>query len=221
MVNRLPLPRRLAARFVGHVLTFVARFIIAARADWKGIEPVRRQRIYFANHVSNADMPMLWSVLPPALRRETRPVAAADYWLKNNLRAFAGRDVFGAVLIDRRPEARTEDPLEKILEALDEGSSLIIFPEGNRNMTDDPLLPFRAGIFNMGSARPHVDLVPTWIANLNEIMPKGEIIPLPLICTVTFGAPIHVQEGEGKDAFLKRASTALASLAPPAQDENS
>ncbi|MFT5062237.1 MAG: hypothetical protein ACI9AX_002570, partial [Polaromonas sp.] len=85
----------------------------------------------------------------------------------------------------------------------------------------DPLLPFRAGIFNMGSARPHVDLVPTWIANLNEIMPKGEIIPLPLICTVTFGAPIHVQEGEGKDAFLKRASTALASLAPPAQDENS
>jgi len=219
MAHRMSLPRRLAARFVGHVLTFVARFIIAARADWQGIEPVPKQRIYFANHVSNADMPMLWSVLPPALRRETRPVAAADYWLKNKLRAFAGRDVFGAVLIDRRPEARTEDPLAKILEALDEGSSLIIFPEGNRNMTDDPLLPFRAGIFNMGSARPEVDLVPTWIANLNEIMPKGEIIPLPLICTVTFGAPIHVKEGEDKDAFLKRASDALASLAPPVQDE--
>ncbi len=218
MVNQMPLPRRLAARFVGHVLTFVARFIIAARADWKGIEPVPKQRIYFANHVSNADMPMVWSVLPPALRRQTRPVAAADYWLKNKLRAFAGRDVFGAVLIDRRPEARVEDPLEKILEALDEGASLIIFPEGNRNMTDDPLLPFRAGIFNMGSARPEVDLVPTWIANLNEIMPKGEIIPLPLICTVTFGAPIHVEEGEGKDAFLKRASDALAALAPPVAD---
>ena len=104
--------------------------------------------------------------------------------------------------------------MEKMLQALDEGSSLIIFPEGNRNMTDDPLLPFRAGLYNMGRARPHVDLVPTWVANLNEIMPKGEVIPLPLICTVTFGEPIHVAEGEDKDAFLKRAAEALVALAP-------
>ena len=219
MAKKLPLHRWIAARLVGHILTFVARFITAVRADWRGIEPVQKQRVYYANHVSNGDMPMIWSVLPPALRRNTRPVAAADYWLKNPLRAFTGRDVFRAVLIDRRPEARTEDPMEKILEALDEGSSLIIFPEGNRNMTDDPLLPFRAGLYNTGKARPDVDLVPTWIANLNEIMPKGEIIPLPLICTVTFGAPIHVEEGEDKDAFLKRAADALVALAPPAPEE--
>ena len=162
---------------------------------------------------------MVWAVLPPALRRQTRPVAAADYWLKNRLRAFAGRDVFGAVLIDRRPEARVEDPMEKILEALDEGASLIIFPEGNRNMTDDPLLPFRSGLYNMGKARPEVDLVPTWIANLNEIMPKGEIIPLPLICTVTFGAPLHVEKDEDKEAFLQRAAAALVSLSDPTFDE--
>ena len=105
------------------------------------------------------------------------------------------------------------------LEALDEGSSLIIFPEGNRNMTEDPLLPFRAGLYNMGVKRPHVDLVPTWVANLNEIMPKGEVIPLPLICTVTFGAPLHIKEGETKDEFLARASTALAALRPAEPDE--
>jgi hypothetical protein len=45
-------------------------------------------------------------------------------------------------------------------------------------------------------------------------MPKGEVIPLPLICTVTFGAPIHVQDGESKDDFLKRASDALLALQP-------
>lgn len=81
-------------------------------------------------------------------------------------------------------------------------------------MTDDPLLPFKSGLFNMGRARPDVDLVPTWIANVTEIMPKGEVIPLPLICTVTFGEPIHVGNDETKNAFLKRASDTLVGLAP-------
>lgn len=206
--------RRFAANITGHAITLLARVIAAPRAIWLGTEPVNKQRIYFANHTSNGDMPMIWSVLPVQMRRNTRPVAAADYWLKNPLRAFAGGEVFRAVLIDRRPENRDQDPMAKIVEALDEGSSLIIFPEGNRNMTDDLLLPFKAGLYNMGKAHPNVDMVPTWVANLNAIMPKGEVIPLPLICTVTFGTPIHVGDGESKDAFLTRASTALAALAP-------
>ena len=81
-------PRRIAAQLTGHAITLFARFITAVRADWRGIEPVPRQRVYFANHTSNGDMPMIWSVLPLALRRQTRPVAAADYWLKNKLRAL-------------------------------------------------------------------------------------------------------------------------------------
>ena len=214
MSARLSLPRRIAADIAGAAIRLFALFVTAARAEWRGIEPVRRQRVYYANHVSNGDMPMIWSVLPPVIRRRTRPVAAADYWLKNPVRAFMGRDVFNAVLIDRRRDVERADPMEAILAALDEGSSLIIFPEGNRNMTDDPLLPFRAGLYNMGVARPDVDLVPTWIANLNAIMPKGEVIPLPLICTVIFGAPIHVADGESKDDFLARAAGALADSRP-------
>lgn len=205
--------RRIAARIVGNCIRLFARAITAVRADWQGIEPVPRQRVYYSNHTSNGDMPMIWSVLPPALRREVRPVAAADYWLKNKVRAFVGPEVFNCVLIDRRPEVN-DKPMDKILAALDEGSSLIIFPEGNRNMTDADLLPFKAGLYNMGLARPEVDLVPTWVANLNTIMPKGEIIPLPLICTVTFGAPVHVADGETKDAFLARAAKALSDLKP-------
>ena len=205
--------RTFAARIVGQAIRIFARAITAVRADWRGIEPVPRQRVYFANHTSNADMPMIWSVLPPALRHTVRPVAAADYWLKNSLRAFVGPEVFNCVLIDRRPEV-DDKPLDKIIEAIDEGASLIIFPEGNRNMTDAPLLPFKAGLYNIGMARPEVDLVPTWVANLTEIMPKGEVIPLPLMCTVTFGSPLKIQAGESKDAFLKRASDALLALAP-------
>ena len=205
--------RRLAARIVGQAILILVRSLTAVRADWQGIEPIPRQRVYYSNHTSNGDMPMIWASLPPALRREVRPVAAADYWLKNKLRAFVGPEVFNCVLVDRRPEVK-DKPMDKIIAALQDRSSLIIFPEGNRNMTDDPLLPFKAGLFNMGVAMPQVDLVPTWVANLNEIMPKGEIIPLPLICTVTFGAPLHVAEGESKDDFLRRAEQALVDLKP-------
>lgn len=210
--------RTMTARIAGHAIVLFAKAITAVRADWRGTEPVPQQRVYFGNHTSNGDMPMIWSVLPPAIRRQTRPVAAADYWLKSPLRAFAGAEVFRAVLIDRRPEARSEDPMTLILAALDQGASLIMFPEGNRNMGSDPLLPFKAGLYNIGRARPDIDLVPAWIANLTAIMPKGEVIPLPLMCTVTFGPPLRVQDGEAKNAFLVRAAAALAALRPGAPE---
>jgi 1-acyl-sn-glycerol-3-phosphate acyltransferase len=66
--------RPVAARIVGHCIRLFARAITAVRADWQGIEPVPRQRVYYSNHTSNADMPMIWSVLPPVLRRTVRPL---------------------------------------------------------------------------------------------------------------------------------------------------
>lgn len=201
-----------AAGVTGQAISLFARFITAPRAIWQGIAPEPRQRVYFANHGSNGDFVLIWTVLPAPLRRQTRPVAALDYWLTSPIRAFIGRDVFNAVLIDRRPEARTSDPVKQMAEALDQGASLILFPEGQRNATEAPLLPFRSGLYHLARARPGVDLVPVWIANLNRVMPKGEIIPVPLICTLTFGAPLHLQPDEPKEAFLARASNALLSL---------
>lgn len=204
--------RQLAARVMGEAISLFARFVTAPRAIWRGIAPERCQRVYFANHTSNGDFVLLWTVLPAPLRRQTRPVAALDYWLRSPMRAFIGRDVFNAVLIDRRPEARTSDPVAQMVEALDQGSSLILFPEGQRNTSDEPLLPFKSGLFHLARGRPDVDLVPVWIANLNKVMPKGEVIPVPLICTLTFGAPLHIEAGETKEVFLSRASDALLAL---------
>jgi 1-acyl-sn-glycerol-3-phosphate acyltransferase len=208
--------RKFAARLTGRAISTFARFMTAPRAIWQGIEPVPQQRIYFANHSSNGDFVLLWTALPTPLRRQTRPVAALDYWLTSPLRAFIGREVFNAVLIDRRPEARTEDPVSQMVAALDQGSSLIIFPEGQRNISEAALLPFKSGLYHLAKARPGVDLVPVWIANLNRVMPKGEIIPVPLICTLTFGAPLLVEPDETKEAFLARAAQALLALKAPA-----
>ena len=196
-----------------------ARLITGVRGEWRGSAPELRARVYFANHRSHADFVLVWTVLPARLRRVTRPVAAADYWLTGRLRAFFGQRVFGAVLIDRNPGTRAADPIAAMATALDVKSSLILFPEGTRNTTEQPLLPFKSGIYHLAKARPEVEFLPVWIENLNRVMPKGEFIPIPLLCTVTVGAPIVLELGEDKGAFLDRCRAALLALAPRSGDD--
>lgn len=192
-----------------------ARLVTGVRGEWRGCGPHPRPRVYFANHRSHADFVLIWTVLPASLRRLTRPVAAADYWLKGALRAFVGTRVFRAVLIDRSPGANGDvDPVAIMASALDQQSSLILFPEGTRNTGEEPLLPFKSGLYHLAKRRPDVELVPVWIENLNRVMPKGEVVPIPLLCTVTIGTPLSVGSDEAKAAFLERSRHALLALAP-------
>lgn len=205
-----------AGRIVQAVVIVFARFITATRGRWEGVAPIDEQRIYFANHVSHGDFVLIWTALPRQLRSRTRPVAGSDYWLKSSLRRFIGRDVFNAVLIDRNRDTRMDDPIVQMSDALDAGESLIVFPEGTRNTTEAPLLAFKSGLYHLATARRSVALVPVWIDNLNRVMPKGEFVPIPLICTVTFGAALHLGESEAKQEFLTRAEAALLALSPKA-----
>lgn len=204
----------LPARIAAALIVGFARAVTAVRGKWNGVAPVPGQRIYFANHNSHGDFVLVWTVLPHPLRRRARPVAGADYWLTSKLKTFIGKDVFNAVLIDRNPETRTADPVAQMSAALKGGDSLILFPEGTRNTGPERLLPFKSGLFHLAAANPEIDIVPVWIENLNRVMPKGALVPIPLICTVTFGAPMRLEEGEDKVDFLARAESALTLLAP-------
>jgi 1-acyl-sn-glycerol-3-phosphate acyltransferase len=205
----------LIAAMVSSLIGGFVRLVTAVRGIHHSSPPMD-QCVYFANHSSHGDFVLVWTVLPPRLRLRTRPVAGADYWLTTRLRRFIGHSVFKAVLIERNRETRTDDPVAAMATALDEGASLIVFPEGTRNMSEAPLLPFKSGLYLLATARPTVDLVPVWIDNLNRVMPKGEIIPIPLVCTVTFGTPIRVGEGESKRDFIARAEATLLALSPKA-----
>jgi 1-acyl-sn-glycerol-3-phosphate acyltransferase len=206
--------RSLAGWVVARGVTIFARFVTGVRGNWVGCPPDPRPRVYFGNHTSHGDFVLIWTVLPGNVRKVTRPVAAADYWQKGTMRRFLGRQVFDAVLIDRTGATPNANPISLMLAALDEGNSLIFFPEGTRNTTGDQLLAFRSGIFNLATARPDVELIPVWIENLNRVMPKGEFIPIPLLCTVTFGTPIRLAEDEERTDFVARARGALLALAP-------
>ncbi|MGE0724530.1 MAG: lysophospholipid acyltransferase family protein [Alphaproteobacteria bacterium] len=204
----------IAGRATGAGVIAFARVLTGVRGNWQGCLPEARPRIYFANHASHGDFVLIWSVLPRAIRARTRPVAGADYWLRGRTRRFLAEKVFRAVLVDRRPEARSDDPIAAMAAPLAAGESLILFPEGTRNTSDVPLLPFRSGLARLAEAVPSAELVPVWIDNLNRVMPKGMPVPIPLLCTVTFGAPVAPHAGEARPAFLARAREALLALAP-------
>jgi len=155
---------------------------------------------------------VLLSVLPRSLRRLVRPAAAADYWTSNPVRLWFSQKVLNVVTVERKKLTRANNPITTLAKSLDEGSSLIIFPEGGRSDQGD-IHDFKGGIYHLCKARPNVELVPVYIDNANRILPKGEFIPVPLLCSVTFGAPIHLVAGEAKEVFLERAKQAVERLA--------
>jgi 1-acyl-sn-glycerol-3-phosphate acyltransferase len=197
------------ARIIGEAIFAVTRFLVGGHARWRGCGPEERQRIYFANHASHLDTIILWAALPPALRRTTHPVAAADYWGTSAFKRFIAIRVLNAVLVER---ASVRDPLAPLRDVLERGESLIIFPEGTRR--DDPLPGrFKPGIHKLAQDFPEAELVPVYLANLARAYPKGAIVPAPISCVANFGAPIALEADEDKAAFLTRAQTAVSALA--------
>jgi 1-acyl-sn-glycerol-3-phosphate acyltransferase len=194
----------------GLFLAFLARLITGAQGRWYGCPPKAEQRIYFANHQSHFDWVLVWCALPGDLRAVTRPIAARDYWTSTPFKQWLTREVFNAVYVSRQ-RTEDEDPLEPLAEALTNGDSLVIFPEGTRGNKGEPQ-PFKSGLYHLAEQFPQVQLIPAWIDNVQRVMPKGEVVPVPILCSVTFGAPIQLQAGEDKRDFLDRARAAVVAL---------
>ncbi len=193
-------------------LTSAVRLFTGVRARWLEC-PVEspRSRIYFANHTSHLDFVVLWSVLPPAARRRTRPAAARDYWSRGRLRPWLAAHVFRAALIEREHVTRTNNPVDQLAAVLAAGDSVILFPEGTRGSGPE-MGDFKSGLYHLAKRQPEAELVPAYIENLNRVLPKGEVLAVPLICHVTFGPPERLGAGESKEDFLTRMRVAVVRL---------
>ena len=206
---------------IATVLASVSRLIAGAAVEWRTDPYGEAQRIYYGNHSSHLDFIVIWSSLPPAMRRFARPVAGRDYWEKGAIRRYLASRVFRAVLIDRRPAGGEHDrgaaraAVERMAREMGRRDSLIVFPEGTRSSKGE-VGPFKSGLYHLSRARPDVELIPVYLENLNRILPKGESLPVPMLSRVTFGPALAPQGNEDKDAFLIRARAALIQLAPAA-----
>lgn len=197
--------------WISSALISVLRLLIGVAARWESEPDLSRQRIYFANHTSHMDTLAIMAALPAQARRNVKPVAARDYWGKNRFLAYIAQRGLNAVLIDRAPQAG-QNVLTPIMDVVEAGHSIIIFPEGTRSCQALPG-PFKSGLFRLAEAFPGVDLVPVYLENLHRSMPKGKHVPLPILCTIRIGQPIERIDGEDKAAFLERARNAIVRLA--------
>ena len=197
--------------FTSHVIVLLAKLFSSPTVRWIECQPDTCQRIYFANHTSHLDAVVLWSALPRELRRITRPVAAKDYWSKGWLKPHMAES-FNALLVDRKEIKVHKSPIDIMLQQMGDVYSLIMFPEGGRSAGDDEMGKFKSGLFYMAKKRPDLELVPVYIDNVNRILPRGEVLPVPLLSCITIGSPIFLETGEPKNAFLARARQAVQQL---------
>ena len=205
------------------------RLVCGIVTEWRCDPDGTSQRIYFANHSSHLDFVVIWSALSPGLRAHARPVAGRDYWERDGVRRYLARHMFRAVFIDRiatpkpsptngdggspasaDPCASARAAVERMAEAMGECDSLILFPEGTRS-TNGEIGPFKSGLYYLSRLRPDAELIPVHVDNLNRILPKGEVLPVPMLSRVVFGPSVR-SAAEDKQDFLNAARDALLQL---------
>ncbi|HEX6250046.1 MAG TPA: lysophospholipid acyltransferase family protein [Gemmatimonadaceae bacterium] len=201
------------------ILVTVAKLLTGAQVVRPLPAGPPRQRVFFANHTSHLDFVVLWAALPKEIRRRTRPVGGRDYWGTSALRRYIAENAFNAILIDRSktkhsPEqaaAVARAQIERIAAEMGDHYSIIVFPEGTRG-SGERVGPFKSGLYHLCRLKPGLELVPVYLANMNRILPKGEIVPVPMVGSVIFGDPLRMEEGEDKETFLTRTREAVVRL---------
>lgn len=148
-----------------------------------------KQFIILANHNSHLDTLSLLSSLPGSLLWKVKPVAAEDYFGRSRFQASLSNYFINTLLIRRKGEKDSEhDPLKKMLDAIDEGYSLILFPEGTRGKPEQ-MGSIKSGIARILAQRPQVKYVPVFMTGMGRSLPKGELLILPYKSSIFYGVP--------------------------------
>ncbi len=154
------------------------------------------QYILVANHNSHLDTVALMAALPAHQLIRTKPVAASDYFGSTGVKKRLTEFFVNALLIPRSsPKAGDTfaNPIDLMVDAIDNRYSLILFPEGTRGEAGK-LQKFKKGIGLVIAKRPHIPFIPVYLKGMGKLLPKGEKILIPFDSYVRFGKPVYCQE---------------------------
>ena len=172
--------------------------------------PTEGPAILAANHNSHLDTMVLMTLFPWRLLRRIRPVAAADYFLRNRLIGWFALRIIGIVPIDRSGRTARGELLRGVEEALADGDIVILFPEGTRGEPEQ-LQEFKTGLYHLCAKAPKVQIVPIYLHGLGKALPRGEGLLVPFFCDVFVGEPLAFDSD--RDAFMQRFADRMAELA--------
>jgi len=151
----------------------------------------RGAHLIAANHNSHLDSLVLMSLFGFSDIPKVKLVAAKDYWCRNKFLTWLSLNLIGIIPIERKV-TRGNDPLASILKALDEGYTLVIFPEGSRGEPEQRQ-PLKGGVAHVLESRPAVTVTPVFMYGLGKALRRGEAFFVPFVCTVNIGEPIEWQ----------------------------
>lgn len=179
----------------GVLMRFFLRVIVGVKYAHKGVLKEQKQFILVANHNSHLDTMAIMSALPFRQRTKTHPVAAGDYFGGTRIKAYISYLLINAILIRRKKDQAEADPIELMSEALRNGDSLILFPEGSRG-EPEKIQEFKKGVGILLQRFPHVHFIPVYMKGMGKSLPKGETLLVPFDCYVLFGNPKLTTEKE-------------------------
>ena len=176
--------------------------------------------IIIANHNSHLDTLVLLSLMPYRHIDIVRPVAAADYFLKNRYLAWFSLQILNILPLERGNAARGEDPLKESAAALDRGEILIVFPEGSRGAAE-VMGKFKGGVARLKERYPDVPVIPVFLQGAGKALPRGEVVLVPVVVDAVVGQPLPWNGNRA--AFtqeMENAVRALGASLPPVFDDD-
>ena len=183
------------------------RFWLGLRIHQHHNLPKQGPAIIVANHNSHMDVFALMGLYSPLQQNQIHPVAAADYFLSNKWLAWFAINILPV----NRQNGGQNNPLQGCEEALRQNKILILFPEGSRG-EPGKMQPLKSGIWYLSAAMPTVPIIPVWLQGTEQIMAKGNRIPLPLFIDINIGSAMYYQPD--KDQFKADLLNNLLALRP-------
>lgn len=170
------------------------KLIVGVKFDDSKFLLSENQFIIVANHNSHLDTMSLMASVPRKLIHKLKPVAAQDHFGKTKLQEKLSNFFINSLLIPRKRDKQNpeNDPIYRMINELDNGFSLILFPEGTRGEPEKEQ-SLKPGIGLVLSQRPDIKYVPAYMTGMGKAMPKGDNLIIPFNSTLTYGQPTKIK----------------------------